>query len=270
MAGEWDALVEDDYQAVMPLCRRRKFGIHYLYQPPFTAQLGVFGTYPDADAVQRFLSKIPAKFQYWDICLNWENHVLSPEYAVKLRTNYVLPLHLPYTQLESGFRDHIRRNIRKALKRGCRVRHDLPIHEAIGLYQKQERSGKRESSGDLKKFTGLVTRLHSEGCACVYGVVNGEGKLLSAAVFFIGLGRAYYILAANSPEGFDSGASQLLLDDFIRGHSGEQLLLDFEGSDVPGVAFFYSSFGAREEKYPAIRLNRLPRILRWLKKLPAE
>ena len=43
MASQWDALVLNDYEAVMPLTWNRKYGIHYLYQPFLTAQLGVFG-----------------------------------------------------------------------------------------------------------------------------------------------------------------------------------------------------------------------------------
>ncbi|MGZ3950491.1 MAG: hypothetical protein ACXVBZ_03805, partial [Flavisolibacter sp.] len=42
-ADNWDALVLNDYQAVMPLPWRKKFGVFYLYQPSFAAQLGVFG-----------------------------------------------------------------------------------------------------------------------------------------------------------------------------------------------------------------------------------
>jgi len=44
------------------------------------------------------------------------------------------------------------------------------------------------------------------------------------------------------------------------------MLLDFEGSDIPSLAFFYSSFGAVEERYSAIKLNRLPGLVKWLKK----
>ncbi len=43
MAKQWDALVWNDYEAVMPLTWNRKYGIAYLYQPFLTAQLGVFG-----------------------------------------------------------------------------------------------------------------------------------------------------------------------------------------------------------------------------------
>ena len=45
VAGEWDALVEEKdgkYQRVFPLPFRKKAGIKYIYQPPFTQQLGLF------------------------------------------------------------------------------------------------------------------------------------------------------------------------------------------------------------------------------------
>ena len=43
MAQNWDALILDDYKAVMPLTWKKKYSIHYLYQPFFTSCLGVFG-----------------------------------------------------------------------------------------------------------------------------------------------------------------------------------------------------------------------------------
>ncbi|MGZ8510263.1 MAG: hypothetical protein ACXWWA_07800, partial [Chitinophagaceae bacterium] len=67
MAKQWDALVLDDYEAVMPLTWNRKYGIAYLYQPFLTAQLGVFGQDISAELLASFLQAIPAKFLYWDI-----------------------------------------------------------------------------------------------------------------------------------------------------------------------------------------------------------
>ena len=46
MAGEWDALVYGDYEALMPLCFRKKWGIRYLYQPAFVQQGGIFTSLP--------------------------------------------------------------------------------------------------------------------------------------------------------------------------------------------------------------------------------
>nr|MBU9937149.1 hypothetical protein [Ferruginibacter sp.] len=64
MAKHWDALVLNDYEAVMPLTWNKKYGIHYLYQPPFTACLGVFGKQLNAATVSDFLKSIPPKFRY--------------------------------------------------------------------------------------------------------------------------------------------------------------------------------------------------------------
>src|SRR5687767_4485589 len=66
MADDWDALVLGDYEAVMPLTWKKKFGIYYLAQPFLTAQLGVFGEKVDARLVNNFLAAIPSKFKYWD------------------------------------------------------------------------------------------------------------------------------------------------------------------------------------------------------------
>jgi hypothetical protein len=70
----------------------------------------------------------------------------------------------------------------------------------------------------------------------------------------------------NHPNGRTLGASHALIDAFIQDHAQQDMVLDFEGSDIRNLAFFYSSFGAVAELYPAFRLNRLPFWLRWLKR----
>ncbi|MEJ7676087.1 MAG: hypothetical protein WKF59_26140 [Chitinophagaceae bacterium] len=58
----------------------------------------------------------------------------------------------------------------------------------------------------------------------------------------------------------------ILINGFIKEHAGKRLLLDFEGSMIKGVAQFYSKFGAKEEKYAALKLNKLPAVLKLFKK----
>lgn len=67
MATNWDALVLNNYEYVMPLTWRKKYTIYYLYQPFLTAQLGVFGNNLTAELLEAFLNEIPKKFKYWDI-----------------------------------------------------------------------------------------------------------------------------------------------------------------------------------------------------------
>src|SRR5579875_594423 len=73
MADNWDALVFNNYEAVMPLPWRKKFGIYYLYQPFFVAQLGLFGNNITAELLEKFLNAIPSKYPYWDLSFNHKN-----------------------------------------------------------------------------------------------------------------------------------------------------------------------------------------------------
>ena len=114
MSEHWDALVLDDYKAVMPLTWKKKYSIHYLYQPFFTACLGVFGKEINAALLHDFLKAVPAKFKYWDIYLNHGNFFQLPGFDLYQRMNYVLPLAEPYEKLYDAFRDNIKRNIKKA------------------------------------------------------------------------------------------------------------------------------------------------------------
>ena len=61
MSENWDALIVNDYEMVMPLTWKKKYTIYYLYQPVFTASLGIFGNNISAEMVKSFLEKIPVK-----------------------------------------------------------------------------------------------------------------------------------------------------------------------------------------------------------------
>jgi len=67
---EWEALVQDDYEAIFPLTCNRKFGIRYLYQPFFTQQLGIFSRgLLSGELVEKFLDAIPVHFRFAEINL---------------------------------------------------------------------------------------------------------------------------------------------------------------------------------------------------------
>ena len=262
MADNWDVLVWNDYEAVMPLPWRKKFGIHYLYQPAFTAQLGVFGNNITAHTIESFFSAIPSQFKLWEFSLNHGNVFYLEGYNLFDRVNYVLSLDQPYETLYRIFRENARRNIKKSVQYGCYIKTDIDIHEIINLARQQPNAALQK---DLTKFTLLYTPLKERSAAKSYAVFSNKDELLASCVFTFSHNRAYYILVANHPNGRTLGASHALIDAFIKDHAGQNLLLDFEGSDIRNLAFFYSSFGAREEKYPAIRLNNLPWYIKWMK-----
>ncbi len=265
MAKYWDALVLDDYKAVMPLTWNKKYGIHYLYQPFLTAELGVFGNNISSELLEYFLKAIPAKFKYLDIYINQGNVLPLKKFNLYQRSNFVLDLNKPYDQLYNNYRENIQRNIKKAIHLGCTIAKGFGVEQVIELAVLQMRNHSKESADNVQRFQRLYQLLSEKNMAITYGVFSRQTQLLASAVFFFSHNRAYYILVGNHPDGKTIGASHALIDAFIKDHAGKNLLLDFEGSDMPNLAFFYSSFGAVKEYYAGLKLNRLPFYLKWMK-----
>lgn len=266
MAHYWDALVLNDYEAVMPLTWNKKYGIHYLHQPFFTACLGVFGTNISAALLNDFLQAIPAKFKYWDIYLNAGNRFYLKEFKLYDRVNYVLPLNNIYEKLYAGFRINLKRNIKKAEQLNCEIRTNIAIDEVIALAQEQGKEFSPATTEDYKRFTKLYQQLHKQQKAITYGIYLPSGQLMASCVLFFSHKRVYYILPGNHPNGKTIGASHALINAFIKDNAGKDLLLDFEGSDISSLAFFYSSFGATAEMYVGLKQNNLPKIMQLFKK----
>ncbi|RYY85547.1 MAG: GNAT family N-acetyltransferase [Chitinophagaceae bacterium] len=142
----------------------------------------------------------------------------------------------------------------------CKSETGTPLNEIYAL----ARLHAKDEEG-LNAFASLHNELEQRGQALRYGIRGRDGQLLASAVFLKDAHTAYYILVGNHPNGRTLGASHLLIDSFIRDHASSGLVLDFEGSDIRNLAFFYSSFGATHHPYPQLHLNRLPWWIRWVK-----
>ena len=266
IAKHWDAIVLNDYEAVMPLTWNKKYGIAYLYQPFFTASLGVFGNMFNAALVNDFLKTIPAKFMYWDIYLNAANSFPLNDFVLYERVNYVLPLNNLYENLFANFRDNTKRNIKKAAQLNCVVKKDILIDDVIALAKNQSKNFSPVTTGDFNNIKNIYQQLQQQKKVITYGSFLPNGELVASGAFFFSHGRAYYILVGNHPNGKTIGASHSLINAFIKDYAGQNILLDFEGSDIRNLAFFYSSFGAAEEKYVGLKYNGLPKLVKYFKK----
>jgi hypothetical protein len=266
MADNWDALVLNDYEAIMPLTWNKKYGIYYLFQPYFCASLGIFSKNEITPAVaEAFLKKIPKRFRYIDIYLNHNNLFPVEGFPLTERMNYILPLNNSYAEIAEQYRTNLKRNIRKAEQSGLAAKQNIPLEEIISLAKETMQRVSAISDDQLDRFKKLFSIAKEKQAAETLGIYGTKDQLLASAVFLHSHKRWYYILVGNHPNGKTLGASHYLIDRFIAAHAGTDTILDFEGSDIRNLAFFYSSYGATEERYPALRMNRLPKLLKWLK-----
>lgn len=265
MSENWDALVMNDYEIVMPLTWKKKYTIYYLYPPFYTASLGVFGNNISAQTVKSFLENIPGKFKYWDFFLNRNNLFAIPEFPMYERSNYILPLLNSYEILKSKYASSHVRNIKRSIQYGNIVKKNIPIADVMQLAKEQAKDFSTIGEKSFVHFAELFEFLKEKNLAITYGVYSPQLKLVASCAYFFSHNRAYYILVGNHPDGKTSGASHLMIDTFIKEHAGKNLTLDFEGSNIPSLAFFYKSFGSVLEKYPGIKRNKLSAIAKLFK-----
>ena len=266
MAKHWDALVLDDYQAVMPLTWNKKYDFLYLYQPAFTAQLGIFGKNLNEWLIEDFGKRIQEKFKLIEISLNSGNNFSWPAPFLNRGFNYILRLNSSYDELYKTYRDNHKRNINKANQFGCSVSKEILVDKIIQLNKEQLQHIDGTKPEDYPNFKNLYEFLKTAGQAKTYAIVDPKNKVLASAVFFFSHNRAYYIMVGNHPDGKTLGASHALIDAFIKDHANQNLILDFEGSDIRSLAFFYEGFGASYETYPILRINKLPWYVKLFKK----
>lgn len=264
MAGKWDALIGNDYEAVLPLPWRKKIGLHYVYPPAFTQQLGLIYQQTETEKLlPDFIKAIPTKFRYIEMNLNAGNHI--PGFPLFARKNYLLPLSAGYNLLRKNFSRSAVRNITNATTHGIRVAENTSHHQVIELHRNRFKDEIGFKAGDYEKFSQLAENLSSTGnCYCI-GAENDKGKLIAGSIYFIFKDRLYFIINGNTQESLQVGATHLLMDHTIRNFSESKFTLDFEGSDHPSFARFYEQYGAKPETYFFLKINRLPFPLNFLK-----
>uniref|UniRef100_UPI0032172AA2 hypothetical protein n=1 Tax=uncultured Draconibacterium sp. TaxID=1573823 RepID=UPI0032172AA2 len=262
----WDALIWGDYEFVMPLPYRKKLGINYLYQPLYSQQLGIFPS-PTQKVEQAFYEYLAQNFRYSDLHLNSEN--LQPKETGELqflpRRNFLLPLVHDYEVLSSSFSKNTKRNISKAR------RSELTLVEGIRLQTylnfKSENLQVNLSKKEFGSLKSLISYGLYKGFGQIYGVYTKDNQLCAAVYFCRWKNRVIFFNAASSQQGKELGGMYFLVNKFIEQNAGKNLILDFEGSMIPGVARFYSGFGAKAETYFQLKFNRLPLLVKWVKRM---
>lgn len=259
-AVNWSALVMDDYQFVMPLVWKKKYGLRYLYQPFYTQQLGVFSRkYIDPTIIASMLALLQKKFRFAGINFNTKNLVGETGLlTVDDKTNYVLDLRQSYDKLFASFSTNARRNIKKASQINKHVGKGLSCEELVAF--KKENDVIKRSEEQYKWLVHLLETIKKNSSGAVYA--SRDRDEISAAAFFgFSKSRAIYLVSASSEEGKENRSMFKLVDAFVREHAGSELVLDFEGSNIPSVARFFAGFGARPEIYQGVSFNRLPLFL---------
>ena len=268
IAPGWNGLVGDNYDWVMPLTSRRKYGISYLYQPAFTQQLGSFAKPGIIVPIKEIIDNLQSRYRFCEI--NW-NYAAPPllsslPVTIQAATNFILDLSPAYNRISGEYDSSLKKSLKKATTYQQYYISSEDFHGSIGLYKKYY--GKRVphvTNDDYVAFGNICSYASKTGCLVCRSVIDTHGSILASILLLLDANRLYNIMDTTTETGRLTLANHFLFDQLIREFAGQNMLLDFEGSDLPGVKAFYSRFGPIDQGYFGCRYNCLPWPLNILK-----
>ena len=248
VAENWDVLVFADYKIVMPLPYRRKYGVKYVFLPPWIQQLGLFSDQViEPVVVKDFIEKIPGSFVLVNILLNYGN--FCTEIKVRKRDNYILNLNKSYTDLFKNYSKGRKSNVKQTKNRQFLIKESKNIDALIEIFSMSKGEEIKRSKKDYEVLRSLVYEANKLNKVKVFYVSDENEMEVGGAIFIFHNNRITYLFSAVNNRGREVNAISYLLDHLISKFAGKDYLLDFEGSMINGVAKFFKSFGSEMEPY---------------------
>lgn len=265
---QWAGIVADDYTAVFPLPYRRRLHLHYIYQPAWTQQLGIFAPQTLTPAtVDAFWATIPKRYVWTDMYINEQHPPPTPTAVLSYhaRTNYILDLSPSYETLRKNYRNNHLQNLQKAKKHDLYI-DTLPIELLLQtarplLLQKNVRL----QDFHFEQLRQLVYHAQQHEIGKTLAVRDRQQQLHAVHFHWYSKQRIVNLMSLSTEMGRHSGATFGLIDYLVQQYSNSPCILDFEGGNEAGMARFFAGFGAIPITYWHVTRNQLPFYLRWWK-----
>ena len=252
----WDVLVLNDYEAVMPLPKRKKHFISYIFLPPWVQQLGVFSMSEISEnLIKRFIDQMPKKFKLIDIFFNSKNFFEHKD--LTLRVNYILSLNNPYEALIKNYSKGRKSSIKQAQKIDLEVVQGYSHTEIINLFKINKGLKLNKSNVDYHILNTLIEAALLLNMAKSLAVLNSKKELIGGALFLKNDQRITYLFSSINTEGREKQAMSFLIDYVVKKFSNSEYIFDFEGSMINDIALFFKSFGAEKETYYHFNSKRI-------------
>lgn len=256
---QWSAAVMGDWHAAMPVLIKQKWGIRYASMPLFVQQTGCLS--PQPMSVDPFIHSILQKVSLLELSANETDRT---DIRYEIRNNYCLDISQEHQYIRANYNENTRRNCAKANTRDLHFQQVNDTGRAVHFFGQNNHKNKLGKEHFL-----ILERLLSDDINYLskcYEIVDNKDTIHSMAVFTSSMNRHVYTLSALTEQGRLQGAMFGLIDRYIQMHCGaEGRLIDFEGSNIAGVAQFYAGFGAVNRPYPFIKINKLPWPIKLLK-----
>lgn len=265
--GNWDVLLYEKgtLLAAMPYYVRRRLGMRYITQPPFTQHNGAWVKYPAKQSESKrismekeVLNEIISQLEALPIChyqqsfspcfTNWLPFYWNG-YSQTTQYTYRLPDIHDLTELFDGFQHNKRKNINKARKANIQVRFDLPASDFYMFHVRCLAEQGQRISYSMELFQRMYDAAYANQSGRTIYAIGEGGEILCALFNLWDAEWGYDLISAIAPQKRYTGAPDLLVWSMLDYLSGRVNGYDFEGSMIQGVEESFRHFGATQTPY---------------------
>lgn len=273
--NQWDEVtVEKNGEVVarLPYMVKKKYGLTILSKPPLTQTTGPWLKPSQAkytnqlseqkELMQELIEKLPpydyflSTFHY--SVTNWLPFFWKG-FSQRTAYTYVLEDLGDLDMVWKGFRENIRREVRKAEKK-VKVRNDLGIDRFIQINEMTFQRQGQSLPYPVQIIKDLDAACVQQNARQMFFAEDADGQIHAAIYIVWDKNSAYYLMGGGDPELRSSGATSLLMWEAIKFAATVTNKFDFEGSMIEPVERFFRAFGAIQKPYFVIEKSGTKRM----------
>lgn len=242
---QWELLVYNDYEAVMPVPFVKKIGFKIVINPKLCQQLGIFSHIDDVKINDLFLSFLEKKYNIWYYGFNDKNTFSK---LLKRRKNFLI---YPdnYEIVRQKYSPKRKRKLRldDDILQKSEVR-EVSIVNAWEFISKNLIGAKNEK--DKNSFLQIFTDLEKAGYLKLKAFFY-DTEIINLIAVFTDHKTVVLLGTFNDKDYIKLSGSSFIIDKVIC-ENIQTKIFDFEGSDIPAIEEFFRGFRPELKSYPVI------------------
>ncbi len=256
----------EDYNFILPI--KSSLSIQQVIIPPFVQRID-----PIARSSKNTLIELPnevfSHFPCGVICFS--NRIQNPQNLLleQVRTNYYLKLNKSYEELSKNYGSSHKINLKLAYRHNIQISESKNISQFVDFFHKYSHASIPLRFKKKEIIFNLINECLQRKSGTIYNVENQNRDLLGSAFITFYNNRIVYLISCSTSEGRKQSVMFAIIDELIKRNCNSEMILDFEGSMIPGIAYFMKGFGAEEESYYMYEWNEhwVCRFKKWMNKL---
>lgn len=242
---QWEILMYNDYEAVMPVPFVKKYGVKIVHNPRLCQQLGVFSAEDNININEEFLSYLKDNYLIRIYTFNDTNRFIS---TIELKNNFLIYPDV-YEKVYAKYSPKRKRKLRldEETLQNSEIK-EITYKEAEDFVKSNFIGA--ENEGDKLSFMKIFESFFKMN-ALTFSAFYYQSEIINIIVTFIDKESIALLGTFNDKEYVKLSGASVLIDQAIK-ENIETHIFDFEGGNLPNIEEFFRGFRPELKPYPII------------------